>query len=603
MTMPASAWKEAERKAAASGSSVDDTISSALLAPHHASRHECVDRPLRKGGQPIPDWDEIPQAVAQQLFRALDGAEKCAARLVSRSWAEFIRESTDEYGYTEIAHLSRQRTGRWQRVAPRATKLKININNALTDDGRYQPCPPPCVLEEIPGIEKLESLVIAKESELVSDLSDRPSMPLSEMPGPKLRSLELIGLEKEMDGLMLPSSHCLDQKPALNRFSSSLRKLKIETCILTATHTEALSGMTALEELTIHNPLNKDGNGLADKSVLRPLQLQPLTGLKKLRLLEIPLLQEQGNAFLNAISYLTNLETLHLDGLGNRWDDTEPLDLDLDLGSISEALPHLTKLTSFSSIEHSTYADEPCMGLAVTDSFLAALPSLPNLKCLSLQSDFSSATPNGLKNLALLTGLTYLQIEWANCTDRKYLIDDDFMLNLSHLTGLETLSLGGVHQVSAKLTAQSLLPLTGLVSLSLAYPSLDEDGMFADDGILKPDWLTHVRLLDLSIVKHMPSLKELHANGCLIFQNLGDLSHATTLEEVHLGGLWDRRYPDLTCFEYEDAVRLASLTRLKSLKLDCVVYGSALDERHTALGSMDEAMRVAVEGLGLPFSS
>lgn len=552
LTMPPAAWAEAERRAAAANTSVGEAIAAALLSARFdypvgsAPRRQAPMAPRLQGGA---RWAHLPDGVAAQVFgRLADSATRRAARAVSRSWAAQVGAHTSRLGLREWGAPSEARCGRWQALCPGAEALEVAL---------HVPELAACsAAAAVPGLQALKCFSVSWH--LCSDAGAQPAA-LAALSG--LEELELRGApDRALEGYFAANVMRRD-RAALLKHASELRRLRLEEFVLSGYELGTLAAATCLEELTLVRVAglgDGSGFGLGHLGRLTALRCLKLSSVARFRLDNLP----------PALSQLTNLEHLVLNGIDNGAMDSDE-ELPLITDAMSLALSRLQELVSFECTCDSEYFDSGhgLLGLAVTDTMLAALARLPKLQRVVIVGD-EALSDNGLASLGQLTSLTELRVDVMN--GYTTLIADPFMMALRPLTALRTLCLDlfdpswAKPSCSSKAITLSFRALRSLESLTLSYHA----GPYSSMADLTSGWWQDTRLpvMDLSFMQSTTRLEELNVTGSVRIQHLRELRHARGLRTVVLPGMWDTRVESAR-LRTHDLWPLVGLTCLRTLEI------------------------------------
>jgi hypothetical protein len=212
---------------------------------------------------------------------------------------------------------------------------------------------------------------------------------------------------------------------------------------------------------------------------------------------------------------------------------------------------HVSNLLSFSK----TYDCIPTqlIELSITDcrlplilclyhfSFLTtlSLETSANIKNVSfplqLQNiDLSNSDCNNVSNLTHLSNLRTLNL--SSCTNLSDLN------GLTHLTNLKKFSMGGKNNISVFQLGEFLVNMKHLHSLDFSYSHVLNNNhlvTIADYKELQNLNVSYTQKpLDLSIISHLPQLKQLHINGLLYITSnvIHHISYLPKLEQLCMSG-------------------------------------------------------------------
>ncbi len=253
--------------------------------------------------------------------------------------------------------------------------------------------------------------------------------------------------------------------------------------------------------------------------------LSTAPSLRRIRIYkELPLT----NDAMPYLGRLTRLESLYLyqqpitnAGLARLGSLRSIRELDLRATKITPASMPL--LTGFASLE------SLALPFDVTDSHLASLARLPNLKSLDIHGSFTDA---GCAHLASCTGLEKLGLGSPNVTDG----------GIAALAKLPRLSYLSIRK--ARLTNRALAALSRLRPIESLYVY---GGELSVSGV--------------SSLNGLPNLKNLVLRGIMQDNSRLDISGLTAIRDLTLSFERDQEFHDADC------ICLAALTRLNRLQL------------------------------------
>ena len=248
---------------------------------------------------------------------------------------------------------------------------------------------------------------------------------------------------------------------------------------------------------------------------------------------------------------------------------------------------HLERLIYCSRVYH--YIPNHLTELSIVDCFLPLL-SLEDLVCLT---KLSLAMSKNIGTVSFPLQLQHLDLQRSDCSNVSSLthisnlqtFNLDYCKNLSclnTLTHLRKLSMRGENQISYLQLGQFLVNMKHLQSLDLSGSHVLNNHHLS--VISEFQQLEHLNVsythkpLDLSIVSHLPNLKELHINGLVYVTNsvIQHISHLPKLEKLCMSGCLHvtnvKALIKTKTLQYLDIIRCWSITDFSVLPKHVTIF-------------------------------
>lgn len=415
------------------------------------------------------EWSQLPESIMCEILRRLKQEDTTNLRMVCRDWYQTVTQSLESLKPNEFHPRNLARDFPLLRILDLSQCVED-----VTEEG----------LQSIKDLKHLTRLNLGRHHNLISStITDRSLIPIQSMA--KIKSLNIA-----------QCVHITDR--GLYQISQGLRELQEIN----------LSGCVGVTDRGVHD----------------------LASIRSLQVLELPWCLKISDQGLQYLTNLPNLKTLNISGC--------QLITEAGIGQIG-LLENLEEL----NLLYTGYTK-----LCVSDESLMKLRNLRNLKILSLggmQLQHTRITDRGIKTIShFFPHLTHLTLMWIDVTDEG-------ILSLSNLTLLEHLSLKGC----GRITQRSMKVIGGLVKLkelSLLYNpwlNLNEEEVLEElsplTGIEKlslggdphnGSLLTDNGMAILATFQHLQNLNLSYFQYQFAGSGLGPLLRLQTLENVDLTG-------------------------------------------------------------------
>jgi len=414
------------------------------------------------------EWCQLPESIMSEILRLLKQEDTTNLRMVCRDWYQTVTQSLESLKPNEFHPRNLARDFPLLRILDLSQCVE-----EVTEEG----------LESIKDLKHLTRLNLGRHHNLISStITDRSLLPIQSMA--KIKSLNIAQCVHITDRGLYQIAEGL----------SELQEINLSGCV-----------------------------GVTDRGV------QDLASIPSLQVLELPWCLKISDQGLQYLTSLPNLKTLNISGC--------QLITEIGIAQIG-LLENLEEL----NLLYTGYTK-----LCVSDKSLLNLKNLTKLKILSLggmQLQHTRISDRGIKTIShFFPLLTHLTLMWIDVTDEG-------VISLSNLTLLEHLQLKGCGRITQrsmkviggllKLKELSLLynpwltlneevleelsPLTGIEKLSLGGDP-QNGSLLTDNGMAILATFEHLQNLNLSYFEY-----QFAGSG------LGPLLRLQTLENVDLTG-------------------------------------------------------------------